>query len=123
MKFPAAYYLIILYAAFVFQPLFILVQDSLSHTFAEASHLNTVHAKYGENHVELELSGKGKENQEGKNHNSQKTNEEASVHNYVDICSNALFYNTKIKKKYSVISSRLATNLLSILLPPPKFSC
>src|SRR4051812_12394578 len=80
MRYPGAYYLPLLYATFVFQPLFLVAEDILSHTFAGAIHIATVHAKYGNNHVEVELAQTSSDNDCGKNHDSQKSEEQTSVH-------------------------------------------
>ena len=56
MKFAIAYYLLLIYATVILKPLIPVVEDVLIHCFAEAYHVATVHAKYGNNHLEKELA-------------------------------------------------------------------
>ena len=61
MRVPIAYYLVLLYATVMFKPLIPIVNDTLSHIFSEAIHIATVHAIYGSNHLEKELSKEEKD--------------------------------------------------------------
>ena len=61
MRVPIAYYLMLLYCTVMFKPLIPIVKDTISHTFAEAIHIATVHAIYGANHLQKEISQEEKE--------------------------------------------------------------
>ena len=67
MKVPIAYYLLLLYVTVMFKPLIPIVSDAVSHTFAEAIHIATVHAIYGSNHLEKELSETSSETNTNRN--------------------------------------------------------
>ena len=38
------------------RPLLPIASDTISDTFAQATHITTIHAKYGSNHLQKELS-------------------------------------------------------------------
>ena len=56
MRFPLAYYLLLVYLTVIFKPLLPIVSDAYAHIFEEAIHLATVHAKYGNNHLNKDLA-------------------------------------------------------------------
>lgn len=62
MKFPIAYYLLLLYLTVILKPLMPLIGDAWEHTFAESIHIATVHAKYGANHLEKTIAEAGPDN-------------------------------------------------------------
>ena len=49
------------------QPLIPIAEDAIEHCFAEAYHVATVHAKYGNNHVEIALADDAKDEDNSKN--------------------------------------------------------
>lgn len=55
MRFTAAYFLLLFYTTVLFGQLVPIVKDVLSHIFAEAIHIATVHAKHGSNHLSKEI--------------------------------------------------------------------
>ncbi|MEP6512575.1 MAG: hypothetical protein ABJA79_01805 [Parafilimonas sp.] len=63
----------LLYLTVVFKPAIPIISDALSHTFADAIHIATVHAKYGNNHLEKELATEGFDNDNSKNQNTVKS--------------------------------------------------
>ncbi len=118
MKFPVAYYLLLLYTSVMFSPTIPLVKDAIAHTFAAAYHIATVHAKYGNNHLEKELANTS--DAQSKNQGSEKQLELFAVHittkNTEDIC---LIKNCK--KAYSFFSeAKILPIVLTIIAPPPK---
>jgi hypothetical protein len=90
----------------MFKPIMPLVSDAWSHTFAEAMHIATVHAKYGANHLEQQLASSQKDNPDNsKNQNTVKAAE-------------------PVPKYYAVFKlPMLQAVFISTLAPPPKFSC
>ncbi len=122
MKFQIAYYLLILYTVLMFKPVMPFIGDVLSHTFAEAIHESTVHAKYGNNHLQKELAAEGSENNSDKNQNIQKSESQIVVH----VISNNCTYDFSVNKSSTNFSAVLLCNLPDIFIakqiPPPKFS-
>jgi hypothetical protein len=80
MKVPIAYYLVLLYVTVMFKPLIPVISDVLSHTFSEAIHIATVHAIYGSNHLEKELSNASPDNANNKHQNSTNGEDPVPVH-------------------------------------------
>ena len=68
----------LLYCTVMLKPLLPLINDAWSHSFAEASHIMTVHAKYGSNHLSKELA-KGSD-ASNKNQNTLTSQEQVFVH-------------------------------------------
>ena len=105
------------------KPLIPIVKDTLSHTFSEAIHIATVHAIYGSNHLQKELSGDAADNTTGK-HNAAGTNEESNVPVHVSAhefkfgmydYTNAVCYaHLKLYK--------LKSGFIINFSPPPEFS-
>jgi len=62
----------------MFKPLIPIIKDKISHTFAEAIHIATVHAMYGSNHLQKEVSQASGET--NNNHQSVNTEETVPVH-------------------------------------------
>jgi hypothetical protein len=79
MRFSIAYYLLLVYLSVMLKPLMPLVTDAWNHAFAEANHIATVHAKYGEHHLEKELAS-DEQNDNNKSQNTAKTTEPVPVH-------------------------------------------
>ncbi len=106
----------------MFKPLLPLISDALSHDFNEAIHISTVHAIYGDNHVENEMAAASKD-EAGKNGAGIKYEAQTPVH-----LSGEAFSIASIIKTNSITPAlfrllQLATVYLSQPLPPPKFSC
>ncbi len=119
MKATIAYYMLILYATVMFKPLIPIVQDFLSHTFSEAIHIATVHAIYGSNHLQKELSQQEKESNRPASLNGEIT---AQVH----VPASELQFNFDL---YNISSNypankadALMPSSLSKISPPPKNS-
>ena len=123
MKFPIAYYLLLLYLTVILRPLLPLASDAWGHTFNEAIHIATVHAKYGANHLQSVLADNAAQNNSnGKTQNTIKFGEDVPVHltacNHHDLSYPAshkicpqCFYNDTALRGHN-----------SIFLPPPKIS-
>jgi len=66
VRYTSTYILFLVYIISSFGRVIPVVNDFISHTFAEAIHIAIVHAKYGSNHLGMELekadrnSGKSK---------------------------------------------------------------
>lgn len=76
MKFTLTYYLLLLYSMVILNPVIPIVSDAISHSFAEAAHVAKVHAKYGANHLQMELSGTASE----KDQHKKNMDEQAGTH-------------------------------------------
>ena len=122
MRFPIAYYLMLLYLTVMFKPLIPVISDALSHTFEDAIHIATIHAVYGDNHVEIELANTGSDNDASKNQNTTKAQDPIPVHISEEAAAND-FTLTEAEKHYH---SLLFYNLMGIFIakdaPPPRFA-
>jgi len=121
MRFTTAYYLLLLYSLVMFRPLMPLVSDLLSHVFAEAIHIATVHAKYGSHHLEKEIEKATGDN--SKNHNAVLSQENLTVHiSSKEYCY--CFYPCRQNKNYPVLKIHDIEDIfIHKQAPPPKFSC
>lgn len=119
MRVPIAYYLMLLYVTVMFKPLIPVVKDTLSHIFSEAIHIATVHALYGSNHLENELS----KTSDGVTHQSCLASEEnVQVH----VATNEFQYDLNLTNAILVYPSNKFYKLNSVFIskagPPPKNS-
>lgn len=119
-RFITSYFLILLYIITAFGQLMPIIKDAVSHTFAEAIHIATVHAKYGINHLSKEI---GESTQKGKKTDFSKYAESYEVHTKSDEFSLTPtgFY---IDAKFCILIIR-RSDLISISKqsPPPRYSC
>ena len=121
MRFSTAYYLLLIYSLMMLKPLLPVVSDLLSHVFAEAIHIATVHAKYGSHHLEKELETTARDN--SKNHNAVISEENFTVHVSTNEYS-YYFYRGGQNKNYPVLRiDSMEDILIPKQAPPPKFSC
>ena len=122
MRFPSAYYLMLLYLTIMFRGVIPVLEDDLSHSFADAEHIATVHMLYGDNHVEKAMADTGRDNDGSKPQNSVKTEDQVPVH----IPTDALYTDFSISNANNLYTGLKLNNLPSIYLstkaPPPKFS-
>ena len=122
MRVPIAYYLMLLYVTVMFKPLLPLINDALSHTFAEAIHIATVHAVYGSNHLEKDLSNTASENSNNKHQAGTNTEDQLSLH----VSSSECLYNFYIAgtgNTFSILKLfRLKTCFISKHSPPPRLT-
>ena len=122
MRFPIAYYLMLLYLTVMFKPLIPVISDALSHTFEDAIHIATVHAVYGDNHVEIELAATSSDNDASKNQNTTKVQDPIPVH----VSEEATAYEFALNVADKNYPSLLLYNLMGILIskdaPPPRFA-
>ncbi len=120
MKVTAAYYLMLLYITVMLKPLLPLVSDAISHTFAEAIHIATVHAIYGSNHLQKELSDTAEANTNNK-HQNNNSEDQVPVHVSGKECLYDFPFNTK-DEYYSYLKLQyLNSGYVLKNFPPPKF--
>lgn len=120
MRAPIAYYMMILYFTVMFKPFIPIVKDVISHTFAEAIHIATVHAIYGSNHLQKELSDTNADNANNKHQNSTNGEDQVQVHVSTNICAYN-FYSMLSDKNYSSKFYQLKTGFIIKYSPPPEF--
>jgi len=121
MRFPAAYYLLLLYVTIMLKPLLPLVNDSLAHFFAEEKHIAVVHAKYGACHTSAEMASNAKDDS-NKNQSSNTTGEEFSVHVAIAEFAYNIIQPSAHRQYFASLKYRLTTNFLAGNYPPPKFT-
>lgn len=119
MKFALAYYLLIIYSTVILKSLIPIAEDALFHCFAEAYHVATVHAKYGNNHVEAALANDAKDDT-NKNQTSSKS-AETLVH--IATAAFLIFVSIKIitTKVFYRKNNKLSLIFIHKNIPPPKF--
>lgn len=107
----------LIYLAVMFKPIIPFISDIYSHAFGEAIHLATIHARYGNNHLEKALATTGKSNnKDQKNCNSGEIN---TVHISSPECIFDFRLNTSKLTFFFRRFYKLSTIFLSILVPPP----
>lgn len=121
MKFTIAYYLLLIYATVILNPIIPLAEDSVMHCFAEAYHVATVHAKYGNNHLEKQEAGTSDESNSNTK-NVLKEDNNTSVH--IAVIEPAFDLDTRNIKSLRFIqpNTSLRNIFLNIVIPPPKSS-
>lgn len=121
MKFAIAYYLLLIYLTVMLQPLIPIAEDALSHCFAEAYHVATIHAKYGNNHVEIALANDAKDDN-SKNQTNIKAGEQTLL--YLPVNEELLqnFIKDQPEKTFFYYPDKLCEIFISKHIPPPKFS-
>jgi len=118
MRAAIAYYMMILYCTVISKPLILIVKDKLSHTFAEAIHIATIHAFYGANHLQKEIDQTSTDATNDKHqHNNNAEQVYVSANEFkFDFC------NAIIHKIYFISSQKeIIINFISKHFPPPKF--
>lgn len=119
MRAAVAYYMMILYFTVMFKPLIPIIKDKLSHTFAEAIHIATVHAIYGTNHLQKEVDQTSSDAANGKHQNS---NNEDPLHVLANECK-FYFCNAMVRENYFICNPTvIISGFISRHSPPPKFS-
>lgn len=118
MRWTIAYYLMLLYITVMIKPVIPIVCDTLSHIFSETEHIATVHAMYGINHLEKELSNTTTDN------NSRQASISPEELLVVHIAPAPLVINFGVSKPlhdYALLKADIY-NSISILkeTPPPK---
>jgi hypothetical protein len=124
MKFPVAYYLLLLYLTVMLRPLMPIICDAWDHTFAESIHIATVHAKYGANHLQSVLADHAAENNtNGKTQNTVKSSEVVPAH-FMEDEQDCMLTSNNIRKIYNPLPiNKCVSVFLSMQVPPPKFFC
>ncbi|MEO7209434.1 MAG: hypothetical protein ABIY35_00700 [Chitinophagaceae bacterium] len=118
MKFTLAYYLILLYSTVILNPVIPIVSDILSHTFAEAYHISVVHAKYGANHLQQELTNTTNENGQHKKNLDEQS--QTGTHLPV-LMKNIIESNTIQSQKFTTLPILFCQSVyLKKVSPPPK---
>lgn len=112
----------LLYFTVMFKPLIPIVSDAISHTFSEAIHIATVHALYGSNHLEKELSNTASDNANSKHQNSVNAEDQVPVHVSTHECLYGFCRNTTDKDYSSLKLYKLKAGFIVKNFPPPKFS-
>ncbi len=120
MKVTVAYYLILLYVTVMLKPMLPIVSDTLSHTFYEAIHIATVHAIFGSNHLEKELSDTAPDNA-GSKHQNVNLEDQVQVHVSAKECQYDFPFNTKDEFHSCVKMYNLNSGYILRNFPPPKF--
>ena len=120
MRFATAYYLMLIYIAVMFKPLIPVLNDAYAHAFAQAIHEATVHARYGDNHLQKDLAA-GADAENSKNQKACNPEDQYPVHVTTNTSDNQLHVE-RISSNYVLYRSSLIPPVfLSTIAPPPKF--
>ncbi len=120
MRHPSAYYLLLLYCTVLMRCAIPVACDELSHIFNEEDHIATIHAVYGNNHVEKEIAADEKDNT--KSQSTVKYEDQIPVH----LSGETYMLTTSTIQPILHSSCFAVVQLQSIFLPkhipPPRFS-
>ena len=117
MRFPSAYYLMLIYLTVMFKPFIPVVRDLYEHTFGEAIHLASVHAKYGSNHLDKALAKSGHGNDAQK---SSGNTEPYSFHLGSSPRTSDIKFDNIDSRFFLKRLTKWSAIFLAILAPPPK---
>ena len=120
MKFAIAYYLLLIYTTVILKPLIPVAEDALFHCFAEAYHVATVHAIYGNNHVDIALADDAKDDS-NKNQSASKAGEQDTVHISIKEQTPAFVIKIQPEKIFIHTADKPCTIFILKNIPPPKF--
>ncbi len=120
MKYAAAYYLFLLYCTVLLRCAIPVACDALSHVFNEEKHLATVHAVYGNNHLEKEVAANETDN--NKTATTVKYEEPVPVHLQTIVLSVAGLLPGNSKTTFSFIPFFFLNVHIPHPFPPPKLS-
>lgn len=70
MRYLSAYYLLLFYLTILIRPIVPILENFLDHEFSETIHVSTIHARFGSNHLEVQLAAKSSENRQDKENNT-----------------------------------------------------
>ena len=119
MRFPAAYYLLLLYCTMMMQCAIPVACDGLSHLFNEEEHIATIHAVYGNHHLQREEAAVS-QNASAKHTGHLQQDEPNTVHTYTQ---NYLCFPNMINFRivqYQHYSSLLPNIICAGITQPPE---
>lgn len=119
MKYPSAYYLLLLYTISICKPLLPLVSDVLAHTFWQTNHISAVHQHQGKNHLHDELGEAAKQDTTDANTTGGKSSESVPVHLLTQYHFDFLRTAPAVQKLFNG-SSTIISAFLEKHTPPPK---
>ena len=93
------------------------------NTFADAIHIATVHAKYGNIHLEIELRATGSDDDNCKNHHPEKSAEQQTVYVSQEEDRYDFSLNKFDKDYFGFAWFKLPFVCISLPTPPPKILC
>ena len=120
MKFPSAYYLLLIYMTVMFKPLIPVLNDAYAHAFAQAIHEATVHARYGNNHLQKDLAA-GADSENSKSQKACNFEEQYPVHVTTNTSDDQMYIEPVSRNYVLYRSSLIRPIFLSTIAPPPKF--
>jgi hypothetical protein len=120
VRFTNAYFLFLIYTTAMFGQLIPIIKDVLSHTFAEAIHIATVHTRYGNNHLSKEIEDStGKENKA----TYTKHAENFEVHIISEEYNHSLSQAHRSREFSPLILKNIDLISVSKQSPPPRSTC
>ena len=120
MKYATAYYLFLLYCTVLLRCAIPVVCDALSHICNEEEHMATIHAVYGNNHLQKEIASN--ETSTNKNATTVKYEEPVPVHIQANVFTVTDFIKEESQKLYCFTASRYLPVYLQQVFSPPKLS-
>ncbi len=120
MKSVSAYYLLLLYVTVMLSPFVPIANDWIQHEFNDVAHIASVHAVYGNNHLEKEVTNDSNKN---KNQSLVKSQSQISVHIptiEAFLCTPPAFIVSK--SHFGIYKEKWSFSLVNNLAPPPKLS-
>ncbi len=97
-----------------------MIGDKLSHQFNFMEHIATIHALYGDNHIQKEIAATS-DKDNSKSSGTQKTEDQIPFH-LLGGENNCQVFTKQISKLFLIFTpSRLSKVLLPVVSPPPKY--
>ena len=112
----------LIYTTVMLKPLMPIASDCYAHAFNGMSHIATVHAQFGSNHLQKEMEDMTK-GDSGKAGNVTKNITEVPVQVVIDEVVDINFPNNASLDYFSFFLHFFPVSYLALLGPPPKFSC
>ncbi len=121
MKFTAAYYLLLLYTIAIVRPVVPVISDFFSHTFYEAIHVGTVHAKLGSNHAHELMAKETAENNGNKSEQAKNLQDFEQFHIGNNLHKNIYSFVVLSTENADGRKAFLPSTLIARFIPPPRF--
>ena len=120
MRFPVAYYLLVLYCSVMIRCALPVACDAFSHIFNEEEHIATVHAAYGSNHLQAEVASTVSDNKTPHHAASVQQDDPTVVHTFPQGYNSNFIVEMPLLSHSDFTSYRLSVADADCINPPPE---